>query len=423
MKFLVFVCALLTGLVASAADEEAVNQTTTSTNRASTVKPAQPPHGFYVTQPWPVISRETLQDIKNLVKDIKLLPGKLENGTAAAAGQLWRHYVADPAQEGKRLVVRYFDVASPFEIYQATGILPDDVWKFRIKPFALPAELQSNFATGQKYTAQLQVKIKRASGKKIPGLRTRQIGIAQELIVAEMEGGDGSTLLKYLAGPPSKASAGPATAVPNSTTDLVFRVGGADLYEALKDLRYNPRKYDTFYLSLAIVTNQKNRYIYDLVEIDLKRTLVKSEKVVQGMGRPDPVLMAFHAQNRQNDRQDRTFLAALNSRYGDQAKNLQAIENQLTNSIASLNASIGALHGQIATAEQAINQLSQTNNSPEVADRLTKIEQLLQDLTARLAEYENKAQEITQEITPEIPQDLPSLEPKISPIPPEDDEE
>ena len=285
MKFRICCFALLLGL-ASFAHAQATHIKQMGTPRAT------PGQNFYVTAPGVLPTAAIYRDI--------------EDAALGAFQKSWQ-FLSSIVQEGKHLVVRYFNTADSPEIYATTNILPDDILLFQIPAFGVPPALQNTLTTESKdhpFTAQLQINVQRSSGRKYPFFQTRRIGVASKIFVVERPTDEeNGQMQKYLQGHDIVPLTYTGGEFYNLQNDLLFEVRGQEVYDALRSLRYNSQIGDTFYFSLAIITNQQHTYIYHTEEISLDPSQIYIEKTIDGMGSPDPALVAVYANEKRLEQQ------------------------------------------------------------------------------------------------------------------------
>ncbi|MBP5297340.1 MAG: hypothetical protein J6Y94_08440, partial [Bacteriovoracaceae bacterium] len=245
------------------------------------------------------------------------------------------------------------------------------------------------------FTAQLQVNVQRSSGKKYPLFQTRRIGVADKvLVVARPSEEENGPSLQYLQGRDIIPLTYTGGEFYNMQNDLVFEVRGQEIYDALRGLRYNSQKGDTFYFSLGIITNQRHPYIYHTEEISLDPSQINIEKTVDGMGSPDPALVAIYANERRLEQQ-----LSINFFMGKVLQDLEEHKTNFHTAYQQLNAILQILNENHARTQQEIQAIEQEikeiedNKPQDWPDRLSQLTGQLQTLTAHLAKSGEQTKE------------------------------
>ena len=367
---------------------------------------------FYVTQPWPPMTNDTLKDFKILWSEFEVLPTTLGSNAKTTLKNIFKDYIAAPIDEGIRLANRYFDISQPKEIYQRSGILPDDILVVSIKSFPINIELPPQDGP---YKAVLQLNIKRASGKQFYGLRTRPVGTPNLVYLATSPGEiEGEELANYLQGPSIVPLTYIKRSIVNNTNKLIFELRGTDFYNALKGLRFNYRKYDKYYFSLAIIGNEKGRFIYDTFEIPLNANDIVVETVQRGLGGDEPAVVAQYAQDQRmaNQTINNAAIASVRQELQQSKQDLQSMRRDFGQYLGQLQQQVTALDEQYTSLDNAMIDLQQLINDSGKAD---------EKLRQQFDELQKNMQELRDRMT--ILQGILLTAEKVSSVSPEEDEE
>lgn len=376
MKFFICLFTLMLSMTSFARSQEMqINQTNSLG--------ATPGHHFYVIDPGVIPTSAIYRDIEDTAR--------------RAFKKSWK-FLSSLVKDGKHLVVRYFDIADSPEIYATTNILPDDILIFQIPSFVIPSDLQKILTAESKdhpFTAQLQINVQRNSGRKYPLFQTRRIGVADKVLVvtrpSEEENGQA---LQYLQGRDIIPLTYTGGEFYNIQNDLIFEVRGQEIYDALRSLRYNSQKGDTFYFSLGIITNQRHPYIYHTEEISLDPSQIHIEKTVDGMGSPDPSLVAIYANERRLEQQlsINFFMGKVLQDFEENKTNFHTVYQQLNAILQILDEDHSHTQQEIQAIEQEMAEIEK-NKPQDWPDRLSQLTDQLQTLTAHLAKSGDQIKE------------------------------
>jgi len=346
---------------------------------------ATPGQSFYVTDPGVLPTAAIYRDI--------------EDAALHVLQKSWKG-LSSVAQEGKHFVVRYLNIADSPEIYATTNILPDDILLFQIPAFAVPPALQNTLTAESKdhpFTAQLQINVRRSSGRKYPFFQTRRIGVAEKIFVVEMPPDEESGQpLKYLQGRDIIPLTYTGGEFYNLQNDLIFEVRGQEIYKALQSLRYNSQSGDTYDFSLAIITNQQHTYIYHTEEINLDPSQIYIEKTIDGMGSPDPALVAIYANEKRLEQQlsINFFMGKMLQDSAEHKTNFQMAYQKLNAILQILNEDQTHTQQVMKAIEQEITEIEE-NQPSDWPERLAQLKKQLQTLAAHLAKSGEQGQELS----------------------------
>jgi len=157
-------------------------------------------------------------------------------------------------------------------------------------------------------------------------------------------------------------------------------------------------------------------YFYYLVKIDLNKSQIGIAKSFNGIGSPDPTLVAIYAREKRTEQQktNNYFLNELRKELANNKNNCQVAQQQISTTLQNLSEEIAQAKQDLQSVQQEIAEIA--NSKPQDwQERLNKLEGELQTLTTRLAESEEQ--------TKDFIGILEQYGARISPIPPENPDE